>query len=516
VICWYWLEVQPQLLPTRLQATSLVLPCLSLLLTAVWSGNITKSPSQPIPIISPFLYLIHTALEMATSTFNLLGLPMELICHISSYLPTEDLGNLRLSCKSIEHMLFDLFATEFFETRQIFFHPISLLNLVEISKHPQFSNVVKKIILCDDLIARLDTSSQYETSQWLSQKHCIESGEGWRLLQEALGKFPNCRTLQQRDFVSGKKRRRDGTAWRSYGTRALMKDASARMTILPNQSLPSMYAFGIFQSVVAASQATFQLESLECINRSIPWNWCELYIPEYLDLEYKAAFSKLKILMLALPRPTDQSDRTIEGLKSFLSILPNLEHLRVNLIRGIDSQPLDRLVDILAEKPLQKLDLGKFELALPPLKRLLEAQKDHLQGLSLFRINLLRSSPQPWKEVLTLCKSLKRLKYVNFDTVFINNLDPVYYTDEGNDYHISWKIEAAVDGMDKLLDVVGDRLVSGSALRQAAHANAFESESEVSDDNEYDENDEDDNSDDDEDHDSNQDDSNGDDFRTSI
>lgn len=394
---------------------------------------------------------------------------MELICCVSSYLPTEDLGNLRRTCKTIENILFDLFAKEFFAIRQIFLHPISLLNLVEISKHPQFSKAVQKIILFDERISNHDPSSQYEVSQWLSQMHCIESGECWWLLQEALRNFPNCRTLQQRDFISPKKRCRDGSVWRSYGAKTLLRNSSNRLMIGPNNIPGIMRAFGIFRVIVGASEGAFQLESLECINRTTPWTWSELYIPDRLEEGCKTAFSKLKTLMLALPLHAggSASNLNMQRLHHLLSILPNLEHLRINILQGNNYMAFDEVVNTIAKKPLRKLELGKMDLTLLSFKNLVEAQKKHLEDLTFFSIGLKpfadQSLPdvsdQSWKDILDLCKGFERLNCVNFITIFDSRYDRVYYADENDVHSGDWKVEAPVAGMHKKLDAARDKLV---------------------------------------------------------
>jgi hypothetical protein len=50
---------------------------------------------------------------------SLIGMPLELLVHlIATYLPTKDLGALRLTSKYLETALFDTFAKEFFTKKQ--------------------------------------------------------------------------------------------------------------------------------------------------------------------------------------------------------------------------------------------------------------------------------------------------------------------------------------------------------------------------------------------------------------
>jgi hypothetical protein len=79
---------------------------------------------------------------------TLTGMPIELLVHlIATYLPTEDLGALRLTSKYFETALFDAFAKEFFTKKQFMLTTPSLTALVEISKHAALSKVVKHVII---------------------------------------------------------------------------------------------------------------------------------------------------------------------------------------------------------------------------------------------------------------------------------------------------------------------------------------------------------------------------------
>jgi len=49
---------------------------------------------------------------------SLLTIPLELLVAVSSFLPTPDLGALRLTCKQVEKSLFEWFAEEFFTKKQ--------------------------------------------------------------------------------------------------------------------------------------------------------------------------------------------------------------------------------------------------------------------------------------------------------------------------------------------------------------------------------------------------------------
>jgi F-box domain len=364
---------------------------------------------------------------------------MELICHISSHLPTEDLGNLRLTCKNVEAMLFDLFAAEFFATRQFFLHPISLCNLIEISKHPQFSKQVKKVIFCDERIKQGYPPTQFEEEQQQLQMHFIQSGECWQILKRALSKLPNCRTVEQRDWISIRRRLRDDTEWRSYGVQSLIKSNSRANPsfIQPYITNEPPKASAFLFSLAETFKEKGKLESIQCINNRMGWFCSDLYIPARLEDTYRNAFSTVKTLMLFMHEI--QNDKHRNCFRRFLDIFAALDHLRVNVYTaGFDGiSPCDDVLQMISEKPIRKLELGKFTISASGLESLFKAQKDHIESITFFRMILYvgvpmirRSDDSPWKEVLNLCTIPTNLKSITIDNVSDTNWGSAYITNE--------------------------------------------------------------------------------------
>jgi hypothetical protein len=328
---------------------------------------------------------------MVTDTFNFLGLPVELMCEISTYLTTKDLGNLRRNCKTVESVFFDQFAAEFFTIRQIFFHPISLLNLIEISRHPQFSKRVQKIIFCDDRVVCLNDTVLFAEDLQTAQTFGIESGEFAHLLASALQNFPNCKIIEERDFISHNGRLRDGTDWRSYGVRTLMSTGNVHITPEEWRRDPHEVSCtpGLINAIVNATKGGFHLESLQCINHHNAWPWKHLYVPDHRKADYQHAFRHLTTLFLCLQVPNREARPSFfRKLSSFLGMIFRLQHLRINMVdKG--NRPMRGLLDFLVSIQLRRLELGGFNLTFDEIKDFLQAPaRKNLEYLTFWRTSL--------------------------------------------------------------------------------------------------------------------------------
>jgi hypothetical protein len=78
---------------------------------------------------------------------SLLGMPLELLVQISTYVTTPDLSALRLTCKRLERSLWEWFADEFFAKKQFMITHPSLQALVDISHHPSLSKKLRHVII---------------------------------------------------------------------------------------------------------------------------------------------------------------------------------------------------------------------------------------------------------------------------------------------------------------------------------------------------------------------------------
>jgi hypothetical protein len=315
---------------------------------------------------------------MATS--HLASLPTEILVIVASSLTTVEYGKLRLTCKTIEQKLFPFFATEFFSIRQFMLFELSLQCLVNISKHPRLSSFVKKLILGYDSVppfsprnnGRVDEKLPNRINYNFSNSWLISSGEAKDLLTSALRNF-NCRCIEFKDYKSNHGRTRDSTTWRSYGVKTMGESIGlGAISEIPLHDGSQPHPLSLVLRALAQSQS--HIEALEDITRypgsAAPAN--AFYVPDYLHEEYAAAFANVKTLKLYLkyahPIQSPQISHW-KSFQSFLALLPNLEHLRLNLtapsviIHCCSNFIIDILTRVesgLKGTQIRRLELGKF------------------------------------------------------------------------------------------------------------------------------------------------------------
>nr|UPO09304.1 putative f-box-like protein [Hypoxylon sp. CO27-5] len=149
----------------------------------------------------------------------LLWLPCELLVHAASYLSSEDLFNLRLTCRRVETFLYDTFSEEFFSDRRFMVTQYSLECLVNISKHHHLSKRISKLTIGLDRLYSSDALAghggrnrninnfpvkdginPYKLQDLAAeQSWLISSGQLQLFLGEALGNLPNVTELGIRD-----------------------------------------------------------------------------------------------------------------------------------------------------------------------------------------------------------------------------------------------------------------------------------------------------------------------------
>lgn len=105
-----------------------------------------------------FLQLLPGPLLVSTATTTLtmdrhdacrlLGLPLEISGHIASFLGATDFASLRLTCKAVEHALFNQFLRRFLDTKQIFMpDERNVQALVDMSEDPRISHNLQHVTL---------------------------------------------------------------------------------------------------------------------------------------------------------------------------------------------------------------------------------------------------------------------------------------------------------------------------------------------------------------------------------
>jgi hypothetical protein len=366
-----------------------------------------------------------------------LRLPVEVIHLIADQTTTEELGYLRRTCKIMETILFDRFATEFFSIRQICLHPISVQSLVDISNHPEFSKAIRKVIICDEKLESINFPIPQEVESESMELRSSQLGQGWDSIADALGRLPNCRTIEERDFIGQTKRPREQVTWRSFGVRGLESRLPVRMYPGGPTDLTSadLARSSLLRAIARASAQQLRLESFECINRSRNWIIKNLYIGQNVTSSYEHAFAPITTLMLCLDLIENSCPASSIHLRSFsrfLDLFPNLEMLRINLLGRFTSQfpevvPLTEgiMAYIGSKQGLCQLELGKAEISFEEFQVLVNGLKNSKQfrSLSLHRVGFyggkVPGNDKPtdlefWQAILELCKDLEHLDTLRF------------------------------------------------------------------------------------------------------
>lgn len=158
------------------------------------------------------------AASIDASSPSLVSMPAEMLLHITSYLTTPELGNVRLTCKSVEAALLASFSREFFTKRQFMFTRFSLQTLVDIS-NSRFSTTLSHILFdvfqltLENAILRHSEASHdrgranARLKGYVEHMAFLNSGEDCELLSEAFQNLKNLEIVGMRDFYSRSRRR---------------------------------------------------------------------------------------------------------------------------------------------------------------------------------------------------------------------------------------------------------------------------------------------------------------------
>ena len=148
-------------------------------------------------------------------------IPLEVLLRITYWLPTPDLGSMRLTCRAMETMLYNSFTTEFFSRKQFMLSLFSLQALINISKS-RMGNHIRRLQFGTNSISNFPRSGRdYAQTAEAYAAHCelLTSGLHRDMLTEALRNLENLEDVVIRDFNSTR-RSRDGpyAQWHSYGS----------------------------------------------------------------------------------------------------------------------------------------------------------------------------------------------------------------------------------------------------------------------------------------------------------
>jgi len=138
-------------------------------------------------------------------------LPVELVEIIASFLPSEDLFNLRLTCRELSTKTFHYFTQEHFTIKQFFPSLYGLEALLAISKS-RLSESLRTVVLgphdSNTTIFPVTARDEEDRKQSLQgylhyvneNRYMKRTGLDAIILQEAFANLPNCSTLEIRDY----------------------------------------------------------------------------------------------------------------------------------------------------------------------------------------------------------------------------------------------------------------------------------------------------------------------------
>ncbi|KAF4453008.1 hypothetical protein F53441_4239 [Fusarium austroafricanum] len=295
---------------------------------------------------------INTPTTTATAASPFQKIPLEVLLRITHFLTTPELGNVRLTCRSIEQALYTTFTNEFFTRKQFMISETSLQALIDISKSRLSTHLCKVHFGLDRFAHALQvqghnarTARQMEL--YNGQFSLLSTGFHRDMLVEAFKNLENLEDVVIRDFNSHR-RTRDGPGkqWTSYGSTTALRETGSRpgqnsgMAWGPDTS--TAYGSTIFTSILfALGQAGAKPKGIEHMSRSRNHlRDCAFNIPSYMDATVTPVLENLEKLHMDIDLlgGSDFSSDDAAGhsstadmmLRKFLLKLKNIKHLRIN------------------------------------------------------------------------------------------------------------------------------------------------------------------------------------------
>ncbi|KAI5461656.1 hypothetical protein BGZ63DRAFT_356284 [Mariannaea sp. PMI_226] len=283
-------------------------------------------------------------------------IPLEVLLRITHFITTPELGNLRLTCRSIERSLDTTFLHEFFFRKQFMLSDDSLQALIDISKSrlgPSLRQVYFGLEHYPDSPRLYGISDgHYQRFGRLVARHAgmftlWSTGHHREMLSEAFRNLKNLEHVVIRSFNSAG-RLRDGpnAAWTSYGSTTASQELGYSVdqgTKSDWRSFDSGHPFcnQVFAAVIAAlGYAGAKPKGIEVMAKGRPQLKDYAFnIPPYLEPTVLPMISQLETLRFDLDRTwtsgygPENSIAVPEAdfmLRKFLFHATNVKHLRIN------------------------------------------------------------------------------------------------------------------------------------------------------------------------------------------
>jgi hypothetical protein len=103
-------------------------------------------------------------IQTPVEPFRILDLPPELVSSICSHLVDEELLSIRYVCRAVNESSMPILGPRLFSHLMVILHPVSLAALLDIAKHPHFSEYVTQVTVCGDRLGYeiLDLGAKFE------------------------------------------------------------------------------------------------------------------------------------------------------------------------------------------------------------------------------------------------------------------------------------------------------------------------------------------------------------------
>ncbi|KAJ0299567.1 hypothetical protein COL516b_009071 [Colletotrichum fioriniae] len=367
------------------------------------------------------------------SPFN--KVPLEVLIRISDQLSTPDLGSLRLTCRSIEQSMFNLFMKEFFTQRQFMLTEFSLQTLIDISKS-RLSDCLDYVIIGLNTFTRHYFSpgeeakeTRYREAQ--SDHHTlVNSGQDVAMLTEAFQNLKNLKTVGIRDYHSKGRGFRDGfeVSWASYGATTLRQYTGVDLLRIPIEEMVA-YTNKVFITLFTAlGNAAARPSAFELLRhqQGVPSDDAYNLFTKYLKPKVVPILEGLETFICVVNVATGPSRFTsLTGspgthqrrrydylLRLFLGAMPNLKHLRLNFAHpGHNTDAIDEFIDWLgtpassalsepddnqlptppapvAFPHLEEINLGFVEVEPKRLLKVVQKLAPTLKNLEMWKVTL--------------------------------------------------------------------------------------------------------------------------------
>lgn len=409
---------------------------------------------------------------------SLLTIPLELLVAVSEYLPTEDLGSLRLACKQTEKSLYEWFTKEFFSKKQFMLTYKSLQALIDISKHVSLSKKLSHIIIATNVYSEIplrfkddDAATRY-IQGYEDQKTLLGTGIDREMLTEAFERLENLTTIGIRDFNAAN-RVRDGKSWSSWGATTVHRETGIELRFADRdsfaQDVGTRFTSRVFSSVLyALGKANRRPPEFEVLLRQRGLPDTAFFLPEYIRPIVEPILQNTSTLLLNVdlkPRylhthsnGTSADPNAGRSLRRFLHFTPNLVHLRLNFEKHLVANNEDFLqwlgtpdhvassskATFLDPAPvslplLKNLELGQLSARADILFNFISKFAPTLEDLSLWRMNIPAvvapphgHKPNFWRDLFSKLSKTPRLALTHLKVGMLQQ-DHMYVTFKSED-----------------------------------------------------------------------------------